>query len=189
MGNTIQKRLNGKVPSTAGEIKSKVKSHANFRKLVSGSDGTAPINALKYFSRFVLFAQREDNLESSLDFYELTLIPMALFSEKDQLMLEGNKATFVKLCLKDKIDLTDNSQDIDIDTFAIDGGWLLRQCTWAKGDRWRDTIGKYCTRVKYLGRSANNTVVVFDGYENSTKDHAHRCRQKQFAMTSRLEKI
>ena len=41
-----------------------------------------------------------------------------------------------------------------------------------------DIIGKYCTRVKYLRRPANNTVVVFDGYENSTKDHTHRRHQK-----------
>ena len=82
-------------------------------------------------------------------------------------------------CLKAKIDLTDNSQDIDI-AVVIDGGRLLQQCTWAKGDKWRDIIDKCCTRVKYLGRSANNTVVVFDGYENSVKDHTHRCHQKQF---------
>ena len=105
---------------------------------------------------------------------------MSLFSEKDQLMHEGDKSTFAKLCLKDKIDLTDNSQDSDIDTVVIDGGWLLRQCTWVKGYQWRDIIDKYCTRVKYLGKSANNTVVVFDGYENSTKDHTHRHCQKQF---------
>ena len=76
-------------------------------------------------------------------------------------MHEGDKSTFAKLCLKDKIDLTDNSQDIDIDTVVTDGAWLLRQCTWAKGDKWRDIIDKYCTRVKYPGKSANNTVVVF----------------------------
>ena len=29
-------------------------------------------------------------------------------------MHEGDKATFAKLCLKDKIDSTNNSQDIDI---------------------------------------------------------------------------
>ena len=83
-------------------------------------------------------------------------------------------------CLKDKIDLTNNSHDIDIDTVVIDGGGLLRQCTWAKGDKWRDIIDKYCIRVKYLGRSANNTVVAFDGYKNSTNDHTHLRRQKQF---------
>ena len=118
---------------------------------------------MKYFTHLVLFAQREDNLESSLGFYELTPIPMSLFLEKDQLMHEGNKALFAKLYLKDKIDLTDNSQDIDADIVVIHGGWLLQQCTWAKGDRWRDIINKYCTRVKYLVRSENNTVVVFDG--------------------------
>ena len=178
VGNTIQKRLDGKVPSTFVQRKSKVKSLANFWKLVTGSDGTAPIIALKYLNRLVLFAQREDNLESSLGLYELTLIPMSLFSEKDQGMHEDDKATSAKLCLKDKIDLTDSSQDIY--TVVIDGGWLLRQCTWIKGDKWRDIIDKYCTRVKYLGRSANNTVVVFDGYENSAKDHTHQRRQKQF---------
>ena len=54
--NTIQKKLDGKVSSTNVERKSKVKSLANLGKLVSGSDGTAPINALKYFNRLVLLA-------------------------------------------------------------------------------------------------------------------------------------
>ena len=109
VGNKIQKKLDGKVPSTIVERKSKVKSLANLRKLVSGSDDTAPINALSYFSRLVLFAQRDDNLESSLSFYELTPIPISLFFEKDQLTHEGDKAKSAKLCLKDKIDLTSNS--------------------------------------------------------------------------------
>ena len=186
VGNTIQKKLDAKVPSTTVERKLKVKSLANLRRLVSGSDGTAPINTLKYFNCLVLFAQREDNLESSFGFYELTPIPMSLLSEKDQLMHEGDKATFAKLCLKDKIDLSDNSQDIDIDTAVIDGGWLLRQCAWGKGDKWRDIIDKYYPRVKYLGRSVNNTVVVFDGYENLTNDHTHRRHQKQFCHDIRL---
>ena len=95
-------------------------------------------------------------------------------------MHEGNKATFAKLSLKGKNLLTNNSQNIDTDTVVIDGGWLLQQCTWGKGDKRRDIIDKYCTRVKYLGRSANNAVVVFDGYENSNKDHIHRRHQKQF---------
>ena len=82
MGNTIQKKVDRKVPSTTAAAKSKVKSLANLRKLVSRSDGTAPINTLKYFNRLVLFSQREDNLESSLGFYELTPIPISLFSEK-----------------------------------------------------------------------------------------------------------
>ena len=129
MENMIQKKINGKVPSTTVERKSKVKSLTNLQKLVSRSDGTAPINALKYFNCLVLFAQREDNLESSLGFYKLTPIPMSLFSEKDQLMHEVNKALSAKLCLKEKINLTDNSQDINTDTVVIHGGLLQQQCT------------------------------------------------------------
>ena len=129
VGNKIHKKLDGKVPSTTVERKSKVKSLANLRKLLSGSDDTDPINILNYFSRLVLFAQRDDNLESSLSFYELRAIPISLFLEKDQLMHEGDKAKFAKLCLKDEIDLTSNSQDIDIDTVVTDGGWRLQQCT------------------------------------------------------------
>ena len=56
-----------------------------------------------------LFAQREDNLESGLGFYELMPILLSLFLEKDQLIHKDDKATFAKLCLKDKIDLIDNS--------------------------------------------------------------------------------
>ena len=56
VGNTIRKKLDGKFPSTTVEGKSKVKTLANLRKLVSRSDGTTPINAFKYFNRLVLFA-------------------------------------------------------------------------------------------------------------------------------------
>ena len=63
VGNTIQKKINGKVSSTTVERKSKVKSFANLRKYVRGSDDTAPKNALKYFNRLLLFVQRDDNLE------------------------------------------------------------------------------------------------------------------------------
>ena len=100
VGNTIPKKLDGKVPSTTVERKSKVKPLANLPKLANRNDGAAPINSLKYFNRLFLFAQRQDNIESSL--YELTSIPMSLFLEKDQLMHEGDKATFAKLCFKNK---------------------------------------------------------------------------------------
>ena len=42
VGNTLLKKLDGKVPSATIERKSKVKSLANLRKLVNRSDGTAP---------------------------------------------------------------------------------------------------------------------------------------------------
>ena len=104
-------------------------------------------------------------------------------------MHEGDKATFAKLCLKYKTGLTDSSQDIDIDTVIIDGGCLLQQCRWAKGDKWRDIIDKYCTRVKYLGRSANNTVVVLMDMRTQQKSILIAVAKNSLVITSRLEKI
>ena len=64
----------------------KVKSLAELRKNGLGSDGTTPVNALKYFNRLVIFAPRENDQELSMGQHEMTPIPMALVSEKDQLM-------------------------------------------------------------------------------------------------------
>ena len=50
VGNTIQKKLDGKSPSTTFERKSKRKNFVNLQELVSESDGKAPMNALKYFN-------------------------------------------------------------------------------------------------------------------------------------------
>ena len=87
VGKVMQTKLDNQVPSTPIETKNKVKSLSFLR---GGSNVHSPtrINALKYFNRLVIFAQRESNLEKSLA-YELTPLPLSLFSEKDQLMLEA----------------------------------------------------------------------------------------------------
>ena len=75
--------------------KLKVKSLVALRKNVTENPKT-PVNALKYFNRLVIFAQREINLEIILAQHELTPIPMSLFSQKDQLMYGGDKASFAQ---------------------------------------------------------------------------------------------
>ena len=85
VGKNIQVKLDGKIPTATIEHKLMVQSLAKLRKNVIGTDSHTPVNALKYFNRLVIFAQRESNLEKSLE-HELTPIPLSLFSEKDQLM-------------------------------------------------------------------------------------------------------
>ena len=135
------------------------------------------MNALKYFNRLVLFAQRESNVEASLGQYELTPIPMSLFSEKNQLMHEGDKASFAQSCLKDKVTQI-STKSKTIETLVVDGGWLLRQNSWGKGEKWVDIINGYTKLISNLGYNVTQIMVVFDGYEKSTKDHTHRRRQK-----------
>ena len=189
IGNQIQAKLDGHVPTTKIEKKFKVKSLAMLRKLITGADANTPVNALKYFNRLVIFAQRESNLEISLG-HELTPIPLSLFSEKDQLMHEGNKAAFVQACLKDNV-IPKDMKNVEVGCLVVDGGWLIRQSRWAKGENWADIVDGYVQFVQSLGRNARNIVVVFDGYNKSTKDHTHRRRQKLFChdMNINLENV
>ena len=182
VGREIQSKLDGKAASDRLEKKSKIKSLVELRK-----HNTLGINAndLKYFNRLVIFAQRESDLEKSLGQHELTPIPLALFSEKDQLMYEGDKATFVQKCLKDNV-MPHDIKTRNIDTLVVDGGWLLRQNKWESGKTWGDIISGYVQLVKHLGNHATKIIVVFDGYESSTKDHTHRRRQKQFCHEMKI---
>ena len=101
VGKAMQTKLDGQVPTTKIEIKFKVKPLSSLRN-DTNAQVTTRVNALKYFNRLVIFAQRESDLEKSLE-YELTPFPLSLFSEKDQLMHEANKAAFAQACLKDRV--------------------------------------------------------------------------------------
>ena len=94
------------------------------------SQANTQVNALMYFNSLVVFAQRDGNLASALE-YELGPFPMSFFSARDQLMYEADKATFAQSLLKRNASFVDITQ-FNIGCLVIDGGWLLRQCTWEK---------------------------------------------------------
>ena len=123
-----------------------------------------------------LFTQRESDFEKSLA-YELTPLPLSSFSEKDQLMHEANKAAFAQVYLKDRADIS-AVQHKNSEYYVIDGGWLLRQTAWGKTDTWETIVAGYVDLVCSLGKFSESISVVFDGYESSPKDHAHRRRVK-----------
>ena len=188
VGRAIQTKLDDQIPTAKIETKTKVKPLSSLRN--SGNTrGTTQVNALKYFNRLVIFAQRVSNLEKSLE-YELTPFPLSLFSEKDQLMHDANKAAFAQECLKDRVEVLD-SPTMKNKSYVIDGGWLLRQTSWGKSDTWKTIIERYVDLVQYLGSSSEAVSVIFDGYESSTKDHTHRRRMKHFChdMQINLENI
>ena len=102
-------------------------------------------------------------------------------------MYGGDKASFAQRCLKNNVNPI-NIQERMSDTFVVDGGWLLHQTRWEKGLKWGDIIDGYVQFIKSQGRCATNTVVVFDGYQSSTKDHTHRRRQKQFCKEVKISR-
>ena len=79
-----------------------------------------------------------------------------------------------------------NTSTQNIATFVVDGGWLLRHTKWEKGQTWFDIIDGYVQLVKHQSKHANNVIVVFDGYENPTKDHTHRRRKKHFCHDMKI---
>ena len=70
----------------------------------------------------------------------------------------------------------------------MDGGWLLRQNKWVKGETWLDIIDGYVQLVKHKSKHANNVIVVFNRYESSTKDHTHRHRKKHFCHNMKINR-
>ena len=70
------------------------------RNSVVSDSTTTSIDALRYFNRLVVFAQRESDLEASVGKYEMAPILLSLFSEKNQLMNDSDKAAFVKALVK-----------------------------------------------------------------------------------------
>ncbi len=109
--------------------------------------------------------------------YELTPLPLSLFSNNDQKMNKANKAIFTKTSLKvltDPLYLTDQP----CSSLVIDGGWLLHMVKWEQGQTWQEIADSYLLYVQCLGRHSQNITVVFDGYSSSPKDHDHIRRTK-----------
>jgi len=64
--------------------------------------------------------------------YELTPLPLSLFTNKDHKMNKANKAIFSNTSLKvltDPLDLTDQP----CSSLVVDGGWLLYLVKWEQG--------------------------------------------------------
>ncbi|KAK1890378.1 Chromosome-associated kinesin KIF4 [Dissostichus eleginoides] len=159
------------------EVKSKVQALSSLRKIPKINEKKIHLDSLKLFNRLIIFAQRDMTVETSLA-YELTPFPLSLFSNKDQKMNKANKAGFSKTSLKeltDPLDLTNQS----CSTLVVDGGWLLYMVKWEQGQTWQEIANSYLSYVQCLGRRSQKTIVVFDGYSRSPKDHDHIRRTKK----------
>ena len=91
-------------------------------------------------------------VEKSLE-YELTPLPLRLFSSKDQKMNKANKALFYKTSLKmltDTHDLTNQA----CSSVVVDGGWLLYMVKWGQCHTWQEIPDSYLSYVQNLGRYA-----------------------------------
>ena len=168
----MQIKQDGQSVTSTMEVKFRVQALSSLRKIPKVNDKKIHLNSLKLFNRLIIFAQRDMTVETSLE-YELTPFPLSLFSNKDQKMNKPNNAGFSKTSLKkltQPLDLTDQP----CSSLVVDGGWLLYMVKWEQGQTWQE-IADY---VQCLGSRSQKTIVVFDGYSSSPKDHDHIRRTK-----------
>lgn len=92
VGREMQKKLDGKSVTSTMEVKFKVQALSSLRKIPKVNEKKIHPNSLRFFNRLIILAQRD---MTSLE-YELTPLPLSLFSNKDQKMNKANKALFSK---------------------------------------------------------------------------------------------
>ena len=101
--------------------------------------------------------------------------PSSLFDKKG-LMNEADKPSLAK-SLAEVAKPAEYLGVPSVETYVIDGGWLLQQIPWKKGFKYADICEDY---IRFLKKNFQREIcVVFDGYpESSTKDSTHIRRTK-----------
>jgi len=69
------------------------------------------------------------------------------------------------------------------------GGWLLHMVKWEQGHTWQEIADSYLSYIQYLGKHTQKITVVFDGYNNSPKDHDHIKRTKNSCCDVQIQPI
>lgn len=131
------------------------------------------MNPLLLFDRLV----KASNDLTADTVYEFTPHPAALFDECG-MMRRGTKSSILKddLFKLEKVSVPANNI-----CHIIDGGSLLHRVQWDDGKSFGEIVRSY---VSYVHNNYKEPIVVFDGYEPSTKDHARKIRQKGVADAS-----
>ena len=133
------------------------------------------VDPLTLFLRLSIIVEKKPEKEiEDYFYYELTSFPMSLF--KDGLMRSAQKHKLNNYLTKPVIYMPFAPYSLKV----ADGGALLYCCDWNKGEIFDNIFEKYIQFLNYLKVS----VVVFDGYENSTKDATRikRGSLSQFAV-------
>ena len=182
IGISLHEKLDGLTFNDKFSIKGKVNNLSYLKKTIKVNDRKVFVDSLKLFNRLVLISDRETTLEESLKF-ELTVVPMSLFDEH-QMMRKANKSA-LGLYLK-KMDTSTVKTKNSNRPLVVDGGWLLHQLsTYKDCNTFEDVARNY---LKLIPKNHSQVIVVFDGYNPSTKDHEHLRRVKDYCSDIRITK-
>ena len=171
IGKEMQVALDGGTFVSKVSRKSKCDNFTVLRKKLKVNQKAVHLAPYELFHRLTVAAERQLTVKDSL-WWELTIQPTSLFNDQ-QFMRESHKAKLGKH-LKDKVGPMEADAP-NMDGVVVDGGWFIHQLKWEKGKSFSDIANSYIDYLKMLQKN-RKCVVVFDGYNNSPKDHEHRRR-------------
>ena len=169
VGSKIQQQMDGVVFSEVKITKaSHVKTLEDLKPSVIVAGRQVHIDPAVLMLRCQAVAKRMDNGVESYCQYELTAVPTSLFS--NNFMRQGQKLATELLVVPATPRLS-----VPETLSVIDGGWLLDKMCWETMTTFGTVYSQY---VDYLSEHFGPSVVILDGYSNSTKDHEHLCCQQ-----------
>ena len=156
--------MNNIIGQTFDKIKlkrsNKVLSLLCVNSSVKVHDCKVAIDPLLLFQRISVFKKFDEHLSDYLH-YELSPYPTSLF---DNCGMRKTQKSALYQCLQ-PVDVEINSENV---TYVIDGGFLLHRVIWQQNDTFLCVINRYVAYIqKHFGA---NVVVVFDGYDDNSKN-------------------
>ena len=176
IGSMIQSSLDGnKFTDCSFKRKNQI---VNLQSLYStiniDANDSISIDPLTLFLRLIVVVEKKPENEVVSYFnYELTPYPMSLF--KDGLMRPAQKSKLKTFILKD----VPQSKEPTESKRIADGGAFLWCCNWKKDELFSDIFKRYLNFLRHL----RINVVIFDGYDLSTKDATHQKRKSRICQT------
>jgi hypothetical protein len=144
--------------------KDQVKTLERLEKGVMSDNKEVFMHTTQLFNRLIVMVERSGDMAPYFC-YELTPLPASLF--KNSMMRKPNKASLGQFLTNDAIVTGYSCRPQHV----LDGGCLLHKVKWPKIGNYDDVLKLYVDHVKF--NFGCDTVVVFDGYAPSTKDHEH----------------
>ena len=180
IGARIQAKMDGKTYlGFSFKRTDKITNLQSLHSTVKSNGDEVDINPTTLFLRLVSVIHRQPNIKSSSYFdYELATYPLSLF--KDGVMRQPAKYKLKEHVLKN-VPVSDC--DRGVTRTIMDGGAFLWCCNWNKGEKFCDIATKYVEKAKGL----DVDVVVFDGYESSTKSQTQSRRARTASTIIEIE--
>lgn len=130
------------------------------------------VNTNQIFNRIICSNKSDKDLKECFK-YELATFPPSLFDESGRLRKTNKSILLQHLRVESTTIIPKN------EIYVLDGGYLLHHIVWPKLQTFGYIFNLY---YNHLRKYKQETIVVFDGYENaSTKDAEHRRRNPKMA--------